>query len=120
MKRVSILMVLAIMMFSGCAIFKPYENLSPLDKGRVSVETLSAWYESTHKAIEEKYVTGDAETKALLNRDVIPAMNKLRPLIIKHDKLILLWSETNTKPQDLTSLVSEIEKLILGVITALK
>lgn len=119
MKRITAL-ILGVIMLSGCAAFKPYESLSAKDKATVSVETLSGWYDNTHKALEMKYANSDEETRELLRKEVNPKMNKLRPMIIKYDKLVLLWVETNTKPQDMTTLVSEIENLILGIMSALK
>jgi hypothetical protein len=122
MKKILKLGVLVILVLSltNCSIFKPYANLSPLDKAKVSVETLSSWYANTHKTLEAQYQAGTDETKELLNTKVFPEMDKLKPLIIKHNKLVLIWAETNTQPEGLTGLVIEIEKIILGVIEVLQ
>jgi hypothetical protein len=120
MKLAGTLLILVLFLFSGCTIFQPYARLSPLNKAKVSAETLSTWYQSTHIAVEQKYAEGDKETRVLLRETVNPKMNQLKPLIIKYDKLILLWSKTNAQPEGIAGLVSEIEKLIFGVIEALK
>ena len=123
MKKV-IAVVLIGLMFSGCAIFKPYADLQPVQQAKVSVETLSSWYYSTHVKLDGQYeeakAAGDTKTMEVLNTKIFPVMDKIKPLIVKHNKLILLWEETNTKPADIESVVSEIERLIFGVINATK
>lgn len=120
MKR-NIIIFLVIMAFcSGCGIFAPYANLTPKEKSIVCVETFSSWYYNTHKELEIKYANATAEEKEYLAKNVAPKMNKLRPLIKKYDKLVLLWQETNTSPEDITATVTEIERLIFGIVQALK
>ncbi len=122
MKRI-IAVVLIGLMFSGCAVFQPYADLKPVEKAKVSVETLSSWYYNTHIELDKKYEAakeeGDTVTMEFLNKNIFPKMDEIKPLIIRHNKLILLWEETNTKPQDIEALVREIERLIFGVIDAL-
>ena len=119
MKKI-ITLLTAVILVSGCAIFKPYKDLSPEEKAIVSVETLSSWYYNTHRELEIKYATGTPEEKQYLAENVNPKMNALRPLIIKYDKLVSLWVETNAQPENLTALVTEIHRLVLDVIEALQ
>lgn len=119
MKRIAIVSVLVAVLFSGCAIFRPYANLSPLDQAKVAVETLSSWYDSTHDALEIRWANADEVEREFLRREINPKMNKLLPLITKHNDLILLWEETNTKPSNYEEMLNEIQRLILGVINVL-
>ncbi len=121
MKKILISFTLLVtLMFSGCGIFQQYANLKPLDKAKVSVETFSSWYESTHLELEKQLKEGDAEKVAFIKEKISPKMNELRPLIVKYDKLVLLWQETNTQPDGISGLVTEIQKIVLGVIEALQ
>ena len=114
-----IILLMCVALFSGCAVLKPYANLKPVEKAIVSVETFSSWYYATHLDLQERWKHADAEEQVVLV-NINKEMNKIRPLIIKYDKLVLLWTETNTKPDNITDIVNEIEKLMLGVIQALK
>jgi hypothetical protein len=114
--RKAIGVLLVVLMFSGCAIFKQYNDLGPLDKAKVGVETMSSWYYNTHLELEKQYNEADDEGKALLNSKVFPLMDGIKPKIIAYNSLVILWEETNTKPDSIEQLMAEIQKLVLGVI----
>ncbi len=119
MKKITATLI-AISLFSGCAVYKQYANLSPKEKAVVSVETLSSWYYNTYQGLEKKYATATPEEREYLEKIINPKMNAIKPLIIKYNKLVLLWQETNTEPENLTALVDEIQRLVFDVIDALK
>lgn len=119
MKRGAILLVGLVLVLSGCAVFQPYKELKPVEKAVVSAEVFSSWYLKTHQDLEQRWEIADIEEQEFLV-NINKEMNKLKPLIIKYDKLVLVWVDTNTKPESITDIVNEIEKLMLGVIQALK
>ena len=112
--------LLVCVMFSGCAIFQPYANLSAKDKAIVGVEVFSSWYNTTHDELDVKVKTGTPAEREYIVKNISPKMNKIKPLVVKYDKLVLLWQETNMKPEGVEGVVSEIQTLMLGVIKALK
>ncbi|HOL83563.1 MAG TPA: hypothetical protein PLK48_06130 [Caldisericia bacterium] len=115
-------LILGLIFLVGCAIFKPYQTLTPLEKAKVSCQVFYDWYLGTYLSIDAKLKNPEItqEEKDFLIEKVNPRMNELKKYIQKYTELVYLWEQTKFEPDNLNQIVNEIEKLISEIMRIYK
>ena len=105
---------LCILLLNGCGGI--WAGYTAKEKATINVELFSSWYVDTYATAKNLIENGTADEKELMKKYVTPQLNKLKPLIIKHNNLVKLWNETNEKPDTLEELATEIQRVVLKII----
>ena len=119
MKKLIVLLLMGAFLLSGCASLDLYKGRTAQEIAIINVELLSSWYIETHQKAKDLTANGTEEEKTIMKTKVNPALNSLKPLIMKHNELVNLWKTTNVKPNNLEETITEIQKVVLGIINIL-